>query len=139
MRLTILVRHASLSHRKRLSAGFSPRTRRKNKMASFNPHTQTGLDIATAKDFFLKNPNLITKTFSHLQAKNDKKNLQCLLNAALTCKNFLDVALDTLWEELYSMVPLLKLLPALRFENDAYVCANVHDVFFRDLILSLDP
>ena len=70
-------------------------------------------------------------TFSHLAR-------WCLLNAALTCKDFLDVALDALWEELDSFVPLLKLLPALQVRDDTYVCANVY-VFLYDLILLLGP
>ena len=110
-------------------------------MASLNSHTQTGyteLDDVTAKDSFLKNPDLMAETFSHLQVKNDKKNRLCLFNAALTCKDFLDAALDALWEELHSLVPLLKLLPALQLEDGAYVCANVH-VSIYDLILSLVP
>jgi hypothetical protein len=98
-------------------------------MASLNSRTQTGyteLDDVTAKNSFLKNPDLMAKTFSHLQVENDKKNRRCFLNAALTCKYFLDVALDALWEELDSLVPLLKLLPGLQVEDDAYVCADVH-------------
>ena len=101
-------------------------------------HTGTGYytDVtATRTDSFLKNPELKAMTFSHLQV--DKKH-QCLLNAALTCKDFLDVALDALWEEMDSLVPLLKLLPGLQVEDDAYVCANVH-AFLYDLILSLGP
>ena len=74
-------------------------------------------------------------TFSHLQVKDDKKNRQCLFNAALTCKDFLDVALDALWKELCSLVPLMKLLPALKVEDGAYVYANIH-VFLYDLIPS---
>jgi hypothetical protein len=109
-------------------------------MASLNSHTQSkytdsgpgpGLDDVTAKHSFFKNPDLMAITFSHL--KNEKR--RCLLNVALTCKDFLDVALDALWEELFSLVPLLKLLPALQFEDGAYVCANVH-VFSYVLILS---
>jgi hypothetical protein len=82
---------------------------KKNEMASLNSDTQTGcteLDNVTARDSFLKNPDLIVMTFSHLQVKNDKKNRRCLLNAALTCKDFLDEALDALWEALDSLVPL---------------------------------
>jgi hypothetical protein len=99
-------------------------------MASLNSDTQTGLgcnelDDVTAKDSFFKNPDLMAMTFSHLQVKDDEK-YRCLLNAALTCKDFLDVALDALWEELDSLVPLLKLLPSLKVEDDTYVCANVH-------------
>ena len=110
-------------------------------MASLNSHTQTrctGVDNLTAKDSFLKDPDLKAKTFSHLQVKNAEK-CRCLLNVALTCKGFLDIALDALWEKLDSMVPLLKLLPALlQVEDEAYVCANVH-IFLYDLILSLGP
>lgn len=111
-------------------------------MASLNSYTQTGytklynLNV-TAKDSFLKNPDLMAVTFSHLQFKDDEK-YQCLLNAALICKDFLDVALDALWENLDSLVPLLKLLPALQVEKGAYVCANL-DVFLYDLILPLGP
>ena len=94
-------------------------------MASLSSHTQTGyteLDDVTAKDSFMKNPDLMAKTFSHFE--NNKKNRWYLFNAALTCKDFLDVALDALWKELDSLVPLLKLLPALQIEDGAYVCAT---------------
>ena len=106
-------------------------------------HTQTEyieLDDVAAKYSFLSSPELMAMTFSHLQVKNDEENLKyrCLLNAALTCKGFLDVALDALWEKLDSMVPLLKLLPALQVEDNEYVCANFH-VFLCDLTLSLGP
>jgi hypothetical protein len=118
-------------------------------MASLNSHTQTGcteLDNVTAKHSFLKSPELKAMTFFHLQellkvVENDDENNKIyrgLLYPALTCKDFLDVALDALWGELDSMVPLLKLLPGLQFEDDAYVCANVH-VLLYDLILSLGP
>ena len=99
-------------------------------------HTQTAFTVG-AKDSFLKNPDLLAETFSHL--KNDK-SYRCLSNAALTCKDFLDVALDALWEELGSMTPLLNLLPALQVEGDSdeRVCANVH-VFLYGFNLSLGP
>ena len=84
---------------------------------------------------FLKNPDLMAMTFSHLQVKNDKKNRRCLFNAALTCKDFLDIALDALWERLDSLLPLLKLLPALQVEDGAYICANVHVFNFPDDII----
>ena len=62
-----------------------------------------------------------------------------MLNVALTCMDFLDVALDALWEELGSLMPLLNLLPTLQIEDDAYVCAKVY-VFLYDLIfLTLGP
>ena len=105
--------------------------------------TQTGYtklyDVTAAKDSFLKNPDLIAMTFSHfshLQVDDEKR--RCLLNAALTCKDFLDEALDALWEKMDSMVPLLKLLPALQVEDGAYVCANIH-VFLYGLDFPLGP
>ena len=68
-------------------------------------------------------------TFSHIDSDDYR---QCLLNTALTCKYFLYAALDALWEELDSLVPLLKLLPALQLERNTYVCAYVH-VFYMTL------
>ena len=89
-------------------------------MASLNSPTQSGYYTElTAKDSFLKNPDLMAETFSHLQ--NYKSYRRYLLNAALTCKDLLDVALDALWEDLNSLVPLLKLLPALRKDEEYYV------------------
>ena len=105
-------------------------------MSSLNSHTQTKytkLDDVTAKDSFMKNPDLMALTFSHLKNDPDlvtmtfshlKNDYQCLFKVALTCKDFLDVALDALWKELNSLVPLLKLLPALQIEDGAYVCSN---------------
>ena len=110
-------------------------------MVFLNSHTQTGYtggetDDVTAKNTFLKNPELKAITFSHLQIEKRP----CLLNAALTCKDFLEVALDVLWEELDSMVPLLKVLPALQLEDDEYVCSNVHwHVSLYGLIFLLVP
>ena len=107
-------------------------------MAQKKPQNEyTKLDDAIAKKSFLKNEYLMSMTFSHLLdvTQNDRTSL---LNAALTCKDFLDVALDVLWEELDSLVPLLKLLPALQVENKAYVCANVH-AFQYVFTLSLGP
>ena len=84
----------------------------------------TNLDDATSKDSFSKNQYLMAMIFSHLQVENDKTSL---LNAALTSKDFLEVALDRLWESMASFLPVLNLLPALEFENNTYyVSANVH-------------
>ena len=102
-------------------------------MVSLNSYSHIGLDNVTAKKSFLKNQDLMTMTFTYLQGN------KCLLNAALTCKDFLDVALDKIWEKLDSLVPVLKLLPALQFENDEYyVCADVL-VFLYDLTLLSGP
>ncbi|KAF8801987.1 hypothetical protein BYT27DRAFT_7244930 [Phlegmacium glaucopus] len=99
-------------------------------MDSLNSHTQTietGLNGLTTKKFiFLNNPYLISHTFSHLRvgADNLKEHRLSLFNAALTSKYFLDAALDALWENLDSLVPLLRVLPALRLENNAYVLSG---------------
>ena len=77
----------------------------------------------TAKDSFLKNTYLMAMTVSHLQEYDEK---WCLLNVALTSKDFLDVALDALWEDMHSFLPLLELLPALQVKDNVCVCANVH-------------
>ena len=61
--------------------------------------------------------------------KNDDKGDRWLFNAALTYKDFLDVALDALWKEMDSLMPLLNLLPTLHLKNEEYVCVNVH-VFY---------
>ena len=99
----------------------------------------TNPDDVNAKKSFLKNQYLMTMTFSYLQVEIlDKTNRQCLLYAALTCKDFLDIALDELWKMMDSFLPVLKLLPALQFEDDSFVCANVHD-FLYDLISSSGP
>ena len=98
-------------------------------------HTQTGyskLVDVTAKNSFLKNPDLMSMTLSHLPVKNEERR-RCLLNAALSSKDFLDEALDALWEKLDSMVPLLKLLPGLQLEGNAYVCV-IFPVFPNDLM-----
>ena len=92
-----------------------------------------GLDVTAEHSFLI--PELMAMTFSHLKIHSNR----CLLNLALTCKDFLDIALDALWEELESFMPLLRLLRALQFENDKYVCANVHAFIIYNLILSLGP
>ena len=92
--------------------GSRPKNTKKMKTPEFHDHD------TTAKESFLKNAELKAMTFSYLQVKNDKKmKRQFLLNVALACKDFLDVALDALWEVLDSLMPLLELLPTLQLEN----------------------
>ena len=86
-----------------------------------------------AKDSFLKNTYLMAMTVSHLQEYGEK---WCLLNVALTSKDFLDVALDELWEDMDSFLPLLELLPALQVKDDEYVCANVHAFRYHLQVMS---
>ena len=112
---------------------------RKNQPKNTKKSKTPELHDVIATDSFLKNPELKAMTISYLQVKNDvKMKRRFLLNVALTCKDFLEVALNALWEELDSLVPLLELLPTLQLENKAYVCVNVH-AFLCDLNLSLGP
>ena len=122
---------------------------------------------ASAKHSFFKNSELKKRAFSHLDFAHildpDSESgvtyvsyRQCLLNVALTCKDFLDEALDILWRKLDSFLPLLKVLPALlqlhdedgmrdedgmhdedgmrdedgmHDEDGIYVCANARPMF----------
>ena len=119
------------------------RKQTKNEVATLSSNTQTKPELdnsdVTAKHSFMKNPELKAMTFSYFQVKDAKTKRRDLFNAALTCKDFLEVALDALWEELGSLVPLLKLLPALQLENKEYVCAKMSRFFLYDLTLSLGP
>ena len=117
------------------------RKQTKNEVAPLSSNTQTKPELddsdVTAKHSFMKNTELKAMTFSYFQVKDAKTKRRDLFNAALTCKDFLEVALDALWEELGSLVPLLKLLPALQVENKEYVCAKMSSLY--DLTLSLGP
>ena len=109
----------------------SPRTRQSSsKITKITKNSKTPeLHNETAKDSFMKNAELKAMTFCYLRLKNDvKMKSQFLLNAALASKDFLEVALDALWEELESLVPLLKLLPALQLDPKGYV--RVYVCFF---------
>lgn len=117
------------------------RKQTKNELTPLSSNTQTKPELddsdVTAKHSFMKNTELKAMTFSYFQVKDAKTKRRDLFNAALTCKDFLEVALDALWEELGSLVPLLKLLPALQLENKEYVCAKMSSLY--DLTLSLGP
>lgn len=58
-------------------------------------------------------------------ASHDLDDCRYLLGAALTCKKFLDPALDSLWFYIDSMLPLLRLFPSLKLINRKYVSRNV--------------
>ncbi|TFK49368.1 hypothetical protein OE88DRAFT_1736992 [Heliocybe sulcata] len=73
-------------------------------------------------------PDLLREILSHLQVQkrwNDtadtKRERQHLIWVALTCKAFLDPALDVLWFRIDSLTPLLKLLDGFRWAGDFYV------------------
>ena len=50
---------------------------------------------------------------------------KALFYAAQACRVFLEPALDALWRVLPSLLPLLKLLPSFRVENDVGVSQEI--------------
>jgi hypothetical protein len=78
----------------------------------------------------LDSPELLGRIFANFNPKSDQPLLhhvpsqplqQHLLWAALTCKTFLEPALDVLWRSMNSLIPLLKLLPSFQLVLDTYV------------------
>lgn len=54
----------------------------------------------------------------------DRDVQKSLARAALTCHAFKTPALDTLWEKMQGILPLLKLLPALTAVENIYVSVS---------------
>lgn len=77
----------------------------------------------------LDSPELLGRIFASFNPGPDQQLyhvpsqpfLQHLLWAALTCKTFLEPALDVLWRTMNSLIPLLKLLPSFQLVLDTYV------------------
>ena len=67
----------------------------------------------------LSNEDLLGIMFSYIQTYD--KPCQELLNLALTCKTFYELALNALWKTLPSLLPLFKVLPSLILVNETYV------------------
>jgi hypothetical protein len=62
-------------------------------------------------------------------SRMDRTQRCALVNAAVTCKAFSSLALDALWRVMYSIVPLLSILPGFKTHEDKrypyehhYVC-----------------
>jgi len=77
---------------------------------------------------FHSNPDILDEVCEYLAYDYDsvpediftcKRNL---LRLALTCKAFLEPALDRLWRSLDCLFPLLKILPAFVQSDGTYVC-----------------
>ena len=58
-----------------------------------------------------------------------------LLNLALTCKAFVDPALECLWSHLESLEPLFKLHPGLKKVGKSYVWSSIYIPDFMWLIV----
>ncbi|TFK22416.1 hypothetical protein FA15DRAFT_596157 [Coprinopsis marcescibilis] len=76
----------------------------------------------------LSNEDLMNVVFGYLLEDVDfpplYRSRRQLLWVALTCKSFLEPALDALWTSLPGLPPLLKLIPNLSLAGDTYVIGN---------------
>ena len=81
---------------------------------------------------FHSNPDILDEICEYLSYEDDvdaddiassRRTLLCL---ALTCKAFLEPALDRLWRNLDSLFPLLKVLPAFIQTDGTYVRHILH-------------
>ena len=74
----------------------------------------------------LKNPDLLQIIFEYfdlcnldcIMASDQRKTRQSLLWAALTSRAFLEPAMNVLWHEMESILPLYFVLPALRKKEE---------------------
>jgi hypothetical protein len=48
------------------------------------------------------------------EGENGRLARQDLLSAILCCKNFMEPGLDVLWHSIYSIDPILRLIPGMR-------------------------
>lgn len=71
---------------------------------------------------FHSNPDILDEICEYLHDEQDGlTSKQNLLWAGLTCKAFLEPALDRLWSSLDSLFPLLKILPSFVQSDGTYV------------------
>ncbi|KAF8153355.1 hypothetical protein B0H34DRAFT_800567 [Crassisporium funariophilum] len=81
---------------------------------------------ATTSPFY-SNPDILDEICEYIYDDDDLDSdeatagRQSLLWAALTCRAFLEPALDCLWRSLDSLFPLLKILPAFAQSDGTYV------------------
>lgn len=99
-----------------------------SQMVSLSTHKELN-----ATDFFT-NTDLLLKIFDYLlwdddDELNSDNAIACkhtLAQAAVTCKTFLEPALDRLWCTLDTLFPLLKLLPSFIQCEGTYVSQSTH-------------
>lgn len=81
---------------------------------------------------FHSNPDILDEICEHLHDEEfedgelTQTSKQNLLWAGLTCKAFLEPALDRLWRSFDSLFPLLRILPSFKQSDGTYV-----SFFFR--------
>lgn len=76
---------------------------------------------ASPRDLVLSNYDLILSIFFSLAQADYQLKRKFLLDLATVCKAFKEPALDILWEELPSYMPIIKLLPDLHRLENTYV------------------
>lgn len=74
-------------------------------------------------------PELVEKIAFHVLDNPDAAGT--LFSLALSCRALSDIALDALWREMDSLLPLFQLFPSLSFhsgglDRDFYVCLSDH-------------
>lgn len=77
---------------------------------------------------FHSNPDILDEICEYLHDEQDNNSTEAartskqnLLWVALTCKAFLEPALDRLWRSLDSLFPLLRILPSFTQSDGTYV------------------
>lgn len=75
--------------------------------------------ISFTRTGVLNNQDLMGQVFKHLDddLKLESTRKKQLLSAGLTCRSFLDPALDILWRSMHSIMPLLRILPSFQKVN----------------------
>jgi len=73
----------------------------------------------------LQNPYLLQSIFEQFYDQNEGRvdgSRRFLLYASLTCRAFFEPAMDVMWRELNSIMPILRIIPSLeRDGGDNYV------------------
>jgi len=83
---------------------------------------------SSAQPPFHSNPDILEEICEYLAIEDDfthsvdvSLSRRDLLSVALTCKAFVEPALNRLWRSLDSLFPLLKILPAFVQSDGTYV------------------
>lgn len=90
----------------------------------------TNLNYSPSATRFHSNPDILGEICEYLSPNDDLEDLdspqvvegrQNLAWLALTCKAFLEPALDRLWRSLNTLYPLFKILPAFKQTDGTHV------------------
>ncbi|KAF9461807.1 hypothetical protein BDZ94DRAFT_1237426 [Collybia nuda] len=84
--------------------------------------------VTFAHNGVLNNQDLMGQVFKHLDdnLEFESTRKEQLLWAGMTCRTFLNPALDVLWRSMHSIMPLLKVLPSFQLTNgSSYVLRGI--------------